>query len=218
MGTFRSIGSAALLLSCAVTACGGGTKQEASGEPAAAQSEPGAAPRPEAKPAPSAPSPTAAAPSGQASAGGLQWRDVPPFVRRAAKSSMRAAEYGIEGNDQAELAVFYFGPDQGGTVEANEKRWLGQFTQPDGSDSESKAKRSKRSVGGVEVSLIEVAGNYSGGMAMPGAAAPPPIQDAMMLAAIASGPQGPVFFKLVGPRAAVEQAREGFDQMIGSLR
>ena len=168
--------------------------------------------------APPAKSGSAAGPSGAANAGGLTWLDAPPFVRRPAKSSMRAAEYGVTGDGQAELAVFYFGPDQGGTVQANETRWLGQFTQPDGSDTASKAKRSTRKVGGVEVAMIEVTGNYSGGMAMPGAAAPAPMTDAMMLAAIATGPQGPVFFKLVGPRDVVERSRAGFEQMIGSLR
>jgi hypothetical protein len=185
-------------------------------------SEPAAAPTPPSPSAPGAQPPAGsaptAAPSDAVRAGGLQWQDAAPFVRRAPKSSMRAAEYGVTGDGQAELAVFYFGPDQGGSVQDNETRWLGQFTQPDGSDSASKAKRSTRNVGGIEVSLIEVAGNYTGGMAMPGAPAPAPIDDAMMLAAIASGPQGPVFFKLVGPRDAVERSRAGFEQMIGSLR
>jgi hypothetical protein len=174
--------------------------------------------QPAAPSAPPASAPGAAGPTGAANAGGLTWLDAPPFVRRPAKSSMRAAEYGVTGDGQTELAVFYFGPDQGGTVQANETRWLGQFTQPDGSDSASKAKRSTRNVGGVEVSMIEVTGNYSGGMAMPGAPAPAPMTDAMMLAAIATGPQGPVFFKLVGPRDVVERSRAGFEQMIGSLR
>jgi len=40
----------------------------------------------------------------------------------------------------------------------------------------------------------------------------------MMLAAIASGPEGPIFFKMTGPEAAVEHSRAAFDQMIGSLR
>ena len=32
---------------------------------------------------------------------------------------MRAAEYGVEGDEQAELTVFYFGEGQGGAVEPN---------------------------------------------------------------------------------------------------
>lgn len=176
-------------------------------------------------PSPSPPShpPTAAAPaataapSGPANAGGLRWQHIEPLVRRAPKSSMRAAEYGVGEDAQAELTVFYFGPDQGGSVDANVTRWLGQLTQADGSDTADKAKRSARDVGGIAVTLVETTGQYAGGMGMPGAPAAAPIADAMLLGAIASGPEGPVFFKLVGPRASVEAARAAFDALIGSL-
>jgi hypothetical protein len=151
-------------------------------------------------------------------AGGLTWNDSAPLTRRAPKSSMRAAEYGLAGDDKLELTVFYFGPDQGGTVDANITRWLGQITQPDGSDTAKKAKRATRKVGDIEVSTLEVAGTYSGGMMMPGAPVQEPTPDSMMIAAIANGPSGPVFFKMTGPKTAVEHARAAFDQMIESLR
>ncbi|MFT3924887.1 MAG: hypothetical protein QM778_20295 [Myxococcales bacterium] len=73
-------------------------------------------------------------------------------------------------------------------------------------------------VGSVAVTTIEVTGAFSGGMAMPGAPSPAPINDAMLLGAIASGPQGPVFFKLTGPRASVERARDAFRGLLESLR
>jgi hypothetical protein len=53
---------------------------------------------------------------------------------------------------------------------------------------------------------------------MPGAPAQEPTPDSMMIAAIATGPSGPVFFKMTGPKTAVEHARAAFDQMIESLR
>jgi hypothetical protein len=130
---------------------------------------------------------------------------------------MRAAQYGVEGDDKAELSVFYFGADQGGSVDANITRWLGQLTQPDGSDTMKKAKRGERKVGSLTVSLVEAQGGFAGGMTMPGAPPPTPISDALLLGAIAEGPQGSVFFKLVGPRETVERARTAFDAMIGSL-
>jgi hypothetical protein len=130
---------------------------------------------------------------------------------------MRAAEYGIEGDETAELTVFFFGSGMGGDVEANIKRWMEQVTQPDGSDTSKKAVRSKRKVGETEVSLIEVTGTYSGGMA-PTGREPVSQEDAMMLGAIAMGPSGPVFFKMVGPKKAVESARGAFDAMLSSLR
>jgi hypothetical protein len=124
---------------------------------------------------------------------------------------MRAAEYGLENEPRAELSVFYFGADQGGTVEANVQRWLGQLAQPDGSDSAGKAKREELRVRGMAVTLIEVTGNYSGGMGAPG------LTDARLLGAIASGPKGPVFFKLVGPAPALEAARPSFRALLESL-
>lgn len=160
----------------------------------------------------------APAPSGPARAGGLTWTDTKPFVRRAPKNSMRAAEYGIEGDARTELSIFYFGPDQGDVVEPNVTRWLGQLKQSDGSDTAAKAKRSESKVSGISVSYVEALGNFSGGMGMPGAPAPEPLPDAMLLGAIAKGPQGSVFFKMVGPRAAVEGARPGFQAMMDSLR
>jgi hypothetical protein len=128
---------------------------------------------------------------------------------------MRVAEYGLAGDASAELAVFYFGADQGGSVEANMTRWVGQFTQADG--SETKAKRSERTINGIAISLVEAQGVYSGGMSMPGAPPAASQPDAMLLGAIARGPAGAVFFKLVGPRASIEAARSGFDGLLGSL-
>lgn len=182
-----------------------------------------AAPAPAADPhagLPTNPQPGAAAaapaPTGPASAGGLTWEAPAPLVRRAPKSSMRVAEYGIEGSPESELTVFYFGADQGGTVEANMTRWIGQFSQSDG--SETKAKRSEKKYNDIEVSLVEAKGVYSGGMAMPGAPAPQAQTDAMLLGAIAKGPQGAVFFKLVGPREKLEGARGAFEGLLKSLK
>jgi len=157
----------------------------------------------------------AAAPTEPPQAGGLTWSAPEPFIRRAPKTSMRVAEYGLKGAPLAELSVFYFGADQGGTVEANMTRWVGQFTQADG--SETKAKRSERKVKAVDVSLVEATGMFAGGMGMPGAPQPTAQPDAMLLGAIAKGPQGSVFFKLTGPRAELEQARGAFDGLIASL-
>jgi hypothetical protein len=189
-------------------------------KPSAPAPDTNATPAAPAAPAAPAPAPVApaAAEQGPATAGGLAWDGAAPLVRRKPKSSMRAAEYGVEGDDQAELTVFYFGADQGGSIEANVARWFSQFKQADGSDTAKKAKQSERDVGGIAVTVVEADGHYSGGMAMPGAPAPAEMPDAMLLGAIARGPRGAVFFKLVGPRAAIERARPGFDALVGSLR
>jgi hypothetical protein len=148
-------------------------------------------------------------------AGGLAWTAPKPFVAQPPKSSMRVAEYGVEDAPSAELAVFFFGADQGGGVEANMARWISQFQQPDG--SETQAKRSTRTVKGIDIALVEASGTYSGGMAMAGMPAKTAQTDAGLLGAIATGPGGSVFFKLVGPRAALERARPAFDALLESL-
>jgi hypothetical protein len=130
---------------------------------------------------------------------------------------MRAAEYGIEGDAQSELTVFYFGEGQGGAVDANITRWLGQMTQPNGSDTAAQAKRDESKVNGIPVVTVEAHGTFTGGMGMAAAASSGPIPNAIMLGAIASGPKGPVFFKLVGPAEAVERARPAFEKMVASL-
>jgi hypothetical protein len=182
-------------------------------DPAATAPPPSTAPAadPHAGLAPAA----APVPTEPAQAGGLTWEAPTPFVRRAPKSSMRAAEYGLKTAPAAELGVFYFGPDQGGSVEANMSRWVGQFTQADG--SETKAKRSEVTHNGVEVSLVEASGMFAGGMAMPGAPQPTALPDAMLLGAIAKGPEGSVFFKLTGPRDAIESSRPAFDGLLQSI-
>ena len=175
-----------------------------------------AAPAPQAAPAAPAEKAAPSAAAGGVSAGGLRWDAPKPFVSRTPKSSMRAAEYGLESDAQSELAVFYFGADQGGTVEANMSRWISQFKQADGSEAPSK--RGERSVHGMSVATVEATGTYNGGMGAPGAPPPAAISEAMLLGAIAKGPQGSVFFKLVGSRASVEAARPAFDLLIESLQ
>jgi hypothetical protein len=179
--------------------------------PAAASSEP-------AKPAASAPAAPAMPPASNDAvrAGGLTWAAGTPFRQRPPKSSMRVAEYGVDGDESAELAVFYFGADQGGSIENNMSRWIAQFKQPDG--SQTQAKRSERSVNGMNVALVEASGTYSGGMAMPGMPSRGEQANAGLLGAIAQGPSGgPVFFKLVGSRGGIDQARPGFDALISSI-
>ncbi|HEX4351640.1 MAG TPA: hypothetical protein VHZ95_01975 [Polyangiales bacterium] len=148
-------------------------------------------------------------------AGGLAWTAPKPFVPRPPKSTMRVAEYGVPGDDATELAVFFFGADQGGGVEPNMARWVGQFQQPDG--SETKAKRTERTVKGITISLVEATGTYSGGMAMPGMPPKDAQPNSALLGAIANGPGGLVFFKLIGPKSQIDSLRPAFDGLIESL-
>lgn len=168
-----------------------------------------------------APASPAKALEGPAVAGGLTWTAVAPLVARPPKSQMRAAEYAVAGagpEDTTELTVHYFGAGQGGSVQANLDRWIGQFSQPDGKPSSQVAKIDKRTVGSLEVTTLDLSGVFSGGM---GPMAPRPAQakgDHRVLGAIVAGPRGPVFFKLVGPQATVALVESAFIELIDSLR
>lgn len=132
---------------------------------------------------------------------------------------MRAAEYALPAvNGEAPvLAVFFFGPGQGGSVEDNLKRWVSQFTQPDGRDSNAVAKRGERQVNGMKVTTIDLTGVFAGMSPMQQApSAPKP--DQRLLGAIVEGPEGPVFFKLTGAATALGSAQSAFDELIQSLR
>jgi len=151
-------------------------------------------------------SPTAAA--------GLTWT-LPSGWTIEAPRSMRVATYAIPAApgdaEGAECAVFYFGASQGGGVDANLERWIGQF-QPG-----AKSKRSAKKVNRVQVSLADVSGTYTAH----GGSTTQPQGDQpgwRLLGAIAESPQGAVFFKLAGPAKTVAAASKGFDAMVGSLK
>lgn len=148
-------------------------------------------------------------------AGGVAWKVPRSFENRPVSSAMRAAQYEIEGakgKPSATLVVYYFGPGQGGGVQANIDRWVGQFQTPAG----SKPKIEKRTVHGLPVSVVDVTGTYQA-MQMPGAPSSGPQAAQRLLGAIVEGPKGPVFFKLVGPEPVVSKAASGFDHLIASL-
>lgn len=133
---------------------------------------------------------------------------------------MRAASYGISAaagdSEGGECIVYYFGPGQGGGVEANVKRWIGQFQAPDGGPADGLAKRSSKTVNGIEVTLLDLTGTY---LFKPFPMAPQATKKPgyRMLAAIAQGKDAPVFFKLTAPVKTAAAAEAAFMKMIDSL-
>ncbi len=171
-------------------------------------------------PAPAAPAapPPPAGSGPRAAVGGISWAE-PAGWQSLGAQGMRAASYAIpteEGGEVAEMAVFFFGPGQGGDTEANIQRWIGQFKGAGGGPAEE-VRRGARAINGLQVTTLEAKGAYAGagGPMMGGGEAQPGY---MMLAAIVDGPQAPVFFKLTGPEAVVEAARARFDALLESLR
>lgn len=161
-------------------------------------------------------------------AGGLSYGVKPPWEEMAVSSPMRQAQFQVpraeDDPEAGELAVFYFGPGQGGDLEANIKRWAGQFKvearvgeAPDRMPPPSEVipQVTKDTVNGLEITRVSCEGMYLGGMPMQVVA---PKSNFALRVAIVHGPEGNVFFKLVGPRKTVEMALASFDALIQSIK
>jgi hypothetical protein len=149
------------------------------------------------------------------SAGGLKWT-APPAWKAQPERPMRVVTYTVPkaagDKEDGECAVFYFGPNQGGGVDANIQRWIGQFDSP----AEKTAKTSKSKVNGLPVTRLEVSGTYkpSGGAMMRAQGTRPNYR---MLGAIVEGPQGAVFFKFTAPAKTVAAQQPAFEGMLKSV-
>ncbi len=152
-----------------------------------------------------------------ASSGEIKWTP-PPRWKLGPERPMRAATFLIPAaagdKEGAECAVF---GQIGGGVDANIKRWVGQFEQPDGSASEAKAKQKKEMINGLPVTTVDLTGTFTGsGMAM---GQPSEKKTGYrLLGAIVEGPQGEIFFKLTGPAKTVAAAQEEFQSLLKSLK
>lgn len=134
------------------------------------------------------------------------WKEMPP-------RPMRKTTYRAEGAaGPAEIGVFYFGPSDGGGVEANITRWIGQFQ----GISKEDTKRAENKVGELTVHTVRIEkGTYSSGM--PGAAAK--TQEGWgMYAAVVETPAGAYFFKMLGPAATVSEQESNFTTFLQSLK
>jgi hypothetical protein len=107
----------------------------------------------------------------------------------------------------------------GGTVQANIDRWYGQFTQPDGSETKTKATTKKLELAGCKVTLVDIPGTYKdspGGPFAGGRAVERP--DYRMLAAIVETPdRGNYFLKFYGPAKTVAAHADGFRTMVEGM-
>lgn len=149
----------------------------------------------------------------------LQWT-APSGWQVGPERPMRAATYLIpaSGGDRegAECAIFL---NIGGGVQANIDRWIGQFTQSDGSPSAAKARQQRETVNGYAVTTVDLTGIYNpGGMAMglPQPATPKPRY--RLLGAIVESAAGEVFFKMTGPEKTMATAQKEFRTLLESIQ
>lgn len=143
------------------------------------------------------------------------------WVEQTPSSGMRRAQFALPkesgDSEDGELTVFYFGMGQGGSTEANISRWIGQVSQPDGSSSGERAKIRQSDVSGLRMTEVEVSGTLKASR-MPGVPQRPARPGYRLLGAVLEGPQGPWFFKLVGPEKTISRWADSFRQFIASAK
>lgn len=152
------------------------------------------------------------------SAGGIRWT-APAEWNAGAPRPMRAATYSVApvagDHGIAECIVNYFGPGQGGGIEANIERWKGQVQGSDGKPAPANVE--KRTVHGLPVVVIDTSGSYTG-LGGPLAASAKPVPGYRLLGAIVEGPGGTVFFKLTGPSKTIARHEKNFNALLASIR
>ena len=116
------------------------------------------------------------------------------------------------------MTVITFGAGQGGGIEANVQRWLGQIEQPDGRQTSDLALRRSLTTHGMSVTIVEAPGRIrvSSPMALPGTV-PTVFERGRLLAAIVEAPSGMWFFKLTGGDQTVQSVRGAFDNLLRSI-
>jgi hypothetical protein len=150
---------------------------------------------------------------------GLRWT-IPENWAPQSERPMRLATYTVPASkgdrEPAEFAVFYFGQGQGGTVDANLDRWIGQFTQADGKPSKNAAKIDHNQIHGLKVATVDVSGTYNG-MGGPMQPVGKPAPGYRLLGAIIEGPQGLVFFKFTGPVKTITDNENQYHKILASV-
>jgi hypothetical protein len=142
------------------------------------------------------------------------------WVAETPKSEMRQLQFkvpappGGEGGDGAEFVVYFFGPGQGGTLEANIERWQSQFQGPDGAPVEPTVTQIGTET--IPATLVELRGSYGRSVGMgPG----DDVQtDRMLLAGVIETPQGNLFPQMHGPAELVAAQRDGFIAFVKGIQ
>ena len=132
---------------------------------------------------------------------------------------MRKASYQVpaaKGDpEDGELAVFYFGPGQGGGIDANVDRWVKQFSGVTPSD----VKRADREANGLRQHTVDIVrGTFDAGQMAMSASPAGPKKDYALAGAIVEAPSGAYFFKMTGPAKTIAAAHGAFIQLLDSVR
>ena len=137
------------------------------------------------------------------------WKKVQP------KSRIIEAEFEIPAAKGDEIAGRLTAMGAGGTVEANIERWTAQFT-----GEGVKPKVEKKTIGGSEVHVVDLAGTYKDTPGGPFAGGKTTLREdwRMLGAIIETKDAGNYFLKLYGPKATIAENEKGFAALVDSLK
>jgi hypothetical protein len=133
----------------------------------------------------------------------IAWKMPPTWQEAPNPSTMRLATYHAPGG--VEISV----SRAGGDTDANIQRWIAQF------DEAGRDGRVEKTVRGIHVVTVDVAGTYVGGGMSGGGAEPRP--DWALVGAVVESQSPSYFFKMTGPATAVRAARPAFERIIDSI-
>ena len=139
------------------------------------------------------------------------------WVAQTPSSRFRLAQFAVPGPDSAndaEVVVYFFGPHEGGTPEANMARWREQFSTADRPPVRESVRRD--SSGAFPITIAEYEGTYRRGVGMGSADSVRAHQ--ALVAAIAETPRGTLFLQLFGPDSVVAKAHDGFVAFVTAMR
>ena len=139
------------------------------------------------------------------------WKWV-PINSQMRKAQLRVPDAANPAGTAGDVVFFDFGPGQGGGVDANISRWVGQFEQKDGKPVNPVVEAA--TVKGTKITRVRVDnGTFSSGM--PGGPTTP-LENYALYGAILESPQGDVFIKFSGPAALVKAAAADFEALVQS--
>ncbi len=152
--------------------------------------------------------------------GGLKSAAPADWKAQKPSSRMRLYQFELPGEKgAAELSIFSFPGGQGGTADANVKRWKGMFVPPEGKSIDDVSKVDHFDVGEAKVTYVDVSGTYKYKERPFDPQEKPQLKsDYRMLGVVMDSKGGPFFLRLVGPAATIEQHKKSFDDWLKAFK
>jgi hypothetical protein len=150
--------------------------------------------------------------------GRLDFQAPKSWEKKQPKFNIVEAEFAPKSSkenvDPARLTIMA----SGGSVEANLERWIGQFSQEDGTDTEEHTKEEDKKINGMTVHIVDITGTYADS-AGPFAGNAVQRKGYRMLGAIVETKVvGNYYFKMYGPKETIDEHEKRFKDMVETIK